>query len=567
MANFCLAPAIVDKFKQSLLDGTVNPEALSVMTSAERNSFLAGIVGELNATEVNALFESKLLLKNQQQGMITWAKKVMGDNSPAARDVVSKIQRMEKVLDATSQEAFLSDLAAQKLGINISFDEAKTIADLSKKVSAAKAALEQGGDRQAYGKAVVELNKFVSKAKIADAKITMAEAKRNPIGTLGKLTSSVASNSKAIKASMDNSALFRQGWATMMTHPDVWATNAKKSFQDIWQTFGKDQVMDELNADIVSRPNSVNNYYRKAKLAVGTQEEAYPTTLPEKIPVLGKVYKASENAYTAFLHKTRADVFDKYIDIAKESGVPLSNEELRSIGSMVNSLTGRGNLGKLESSANVINNVFFSPRNLAAIIQRVVQPATGAGGSNFVRKQAAKNLLKMIMGSAAILGIAKAVDPKSVELDPRSSDFGKIRVGDTRFEVTGGNASIGVLASRLLTSSTKSSVSGKVSPLNSGDFGSQTGADVVYNFMENKLSPTASVVKDLLKGSTYSGEKPTIANEAANLFIPLPISNTVDNLNNENSANIFATTLADALGISTNTFSKPKKKLKQLVGQ
>jgi hypothetical protein len=59
-----------------------------------------------------------------------------------------------------------------------------------------------------------------------------------------------------------------------------------------------------------------------------------------------------------------------------------------------------------------------------------------------------------------------------------------------------------------------------VSPLNSGGFGSKTGLDVVHDFFENKLSPAASIVRDVLKIAM----------------------------------------IADALGIATNTYSGKKKK-------
>jgi hypothetical protein len=84
--------------------------------------------------------------------------------------------------------------------------------------------------------------------------------------------------------------------------------------------------MKELNADIVSRPNY--GLMKKAGLKVyDVNEEAFPTSLPEKIPVLGRFYRATEHAYTAFVQKTRADVFDKYIDIARKSGVNLNDPQ------------------------------------------------------------------------------------------------------------------------------------------------------------------------------------------------------------------------------------------------
>ena len=172
------------------------------------------------------------------------------------------------------------------------------------------------------------------------------------------------------------------------------------------------------------------------------------------------------------------------------------------------------------------------------------------------RKKAAINLLKIISGTAAILTIANALNPDSVEEDPRSADFGKIKVGNTRFEMTGGMASVVTLAFRLIRGSTKSSLTGKVSELNTGKFGARTGADVIYNFFENKLSPFSSVIKDILKGETFEGKEPTLLGELKNLLVPIPITNYEELKNDPNSAPILLSIIADGLGIGTNTYSK-----------
>jgi hypothetical protein len=251
----------------------------------------------------------------------------------------------------------------------------------------------------------------------------------------------------------------------------------------------------------------------------------------------------------------RVDVFDKYIEIAKRSGVNIDDpKELQSIGRLVNSLTGRGNMGALERVAGTVNNVFFSPRALKSNIDTLTAH-TFDKATPFVRKQAAINLLRIISGTAAVLGIARAINKDSVELDPRSSDFGKIKIGNTRFDVTGGMASIVTLAARLLTMSTKSTSSKIVLPLNSTEYGAQTGTDVVYNFFENKLSPVMSVIKDLLKGKDFNGNPPTVTGELSNLLMPLPFSSVEDAAKDPNAANAVLIGILDGLGIAANTYA------------
>ena len=72
---------------------------------------------------------------------------------------------------------------------------------------------------------------------------------------------------------------------------------------------------------------------------------------------------ASEVAYTGFLYRMRADIADRYVEIAEKNGVDLTDPlETRSIGRLVNSLTGRGDLGSLEKVGKQVNTIFFSPK-------------------------------------------------------------------------------------------------------------------------------------------------------------------------------------------------------------
>ena len=87
---FCLPKEFSTKFLNSLREGKIIPEKLMDMSSAERRTFFESIVGE-NAQSVNALFESKLLLKDQKRGLVTWAKQITGISEAARRDMLSKI--------------------------------------------------------------------------------------------------------------------------------------------------------------------------------------------------------------------------------------------------------------------------------------------------------------------------------------------------------------------------------------------------------------------------------------------------------------------------------------------
>ena len=549
---YCLPVKLANKFIAKLIDGSIDPGKLAEMSSQERRDFFQSFMGsEIHAKHTNSLFESKLLLKNQQRGMITWAKTVSGLKPEAQRDILSRVNKMTEILNPETEGAFLEDLVAHKLKTRVTIEQANKIAELAKITADKKEAMKQGGDRLAYGRAAVDFGNYVSDLKENAKKLTVVEQLKSPT----KVVSDIGGVSRSIKASMDNSAIFRQGWKTLWTNPGIWTRNAIKSFADIGKTIGGKNVINEVKADIVSRPNY--DRMKKAGLAVATIEEEFPSGIPEKIPAIGRIYKASQDTYTAFLYRQRADVFDKYMEIAERSDIDIDDKaQLESIGKLVNSLTGRGALpGILEPAAKLVNNVFFSPKLLKSHIDVLTAHMGDPKVTPFAKKQAAVNLLKIVSGTAAVLVIAGATDPDSVDWDPRSADFGKIKVGNTRFDVSGGMASVVTLAARQITNSTKSSTTGLVKELGTGDYGAPTRLSVAYNFFENKLAPLPSAIKNLLKQRDFEGKRPTAISTLKDLSVPIIFTNYKELKDDPNSADILLAMIAEGLGISTNTYS------------
>jgi hypothetical protein len=558
MAKICLPNNIKAAFRQGLKSGTIRPDNLSSMTSSQRNEFFKNIVGEEFAPMTNALFESKLLLKNQKQGMITWAKSVAGLKPEIQKDLLTKIEKLQNVLTPENKEAFLNNLVNTKLGINVTDVEAEAISKLAREATTAKEVMESGPRRgfdelptQAeleYGLRTLDLNNYVNDLKVKATRTTLKELLLNP----KKAAVEAASITKSLKSSIDNSALLRQGLKTLFSNPREWFRNAPKTFLDIKKVFQGKDAQRLLNAEIISDP--MYNMMIKAKLAVGSIEEAFPSRAPAEIPVLGTFFKASDAAYSGFLHRMRADLFKKYIKIAEANGVNInSTQEIQGIAKMVNSLTGRGNLGFAERAADIFNVAFFSPRNLKSNIDFLTAHIGDPSVSSFVKKEAAKNLLKTVAGIGTVLTTAKILYPKSVETDARSADFGKVRYGNTRFDVAGGMGGYITLIDRLLTNSTKSSTSGKIKQLGEG-YKPDTRYSITMDFFENKFSPIFSEIKQRGEGKTFEGEKPTIDKTLVNLIAPLSIANAWETKEEKNRANLLMIAIADALGIGTSTY-------------
>lgn len=555
----CLPPSITSKFVGALKDGKINPEELTKMTSEERHKVFSDIVGEDYAKLTNANFESKLLLKNQQRGFQTWAKQTAGITPEVRRDLITKIQKMDHILNPEEEQGFLKDLAATKLGVDVTDKEAKQISEHSQALTVAKDKWDtkfkkdpkmnwrSDPDRLAYGRAKVQLSNYVNDLKETANKQTIGQKLAHPIG----LASDAVAIGKSLKSSLDNSALGRPGLKILFTHPTIWGRNAKQSFIDMARQFKGNEVLDEVKADVFSRPNV--DQYAKMKIGIGNAEESFPSQLPEKIPGLGRAFKASEAAYTGFMYRTRADLADLMLNVANKNGVNTNDRlQLESMGKLVNSLTNRGYI-KNQGAADALNKVFFSPRAMKANFDTLTAHQFQKGVTPFVRKQAAEETLKIIAGTAAILAAAHAIRPDSVETDMRSSDYGKIKIGNTRFDVTGGMAGILTLAARLGLRSSKTG--GSVKPLGN-QLGQKSGLDLAEDFLENKASPGASVILDLLKGQDRNGNKLTPLGEGKNLYEPLPLTNFEDLRKDPNSANDFLGVLADGLGIGANNYGQ-----------
>ncbi|MHB8603564.1 MAG: hypothetical protein ACYC9R_13095 [Nitrosotalea sp.] len=159
------------KFLESIKGGKIDPAKLVEMTSEERRSFFSDIVGADHAKDVNALFESKLLLKDYKKGLVSWAKKVGGLSEPARRDFTTKINKLDRLLNPTEEKAFLSDLAEQKLGTKVTAEEAGKIAQMAKETQIARDAPTKNlsGVSDGYLKSAAEMKAYVASLKPVSA--------------------------------------------------------------------------------------------------------------------------------------------------------------------------------------------------------------------------------------------------------------------------------------------------------------------------------------------------------------------------------------------------------------
>lgn len=135
---FCILPEHAEKLKAAAKAGEITIEKLYTMSSQERRELFGKYVDQESAQGVNAGFE-KAMASEQQKSLAKWVEKTFTATEKKKaeyKDILTKIDDLTKqgVLTPEGEKAFLQDLVTEKLGASISADEAKVIAEKSKKL-------------------------------------------------------------------------------------------------------------------------------------------------------------------------------------------------------------------------------------------------------------------------------------------------------------------------------------------------------------------------------------------------------------------------------------------------
>jgi hypothetical protein len=306
---------------------------------------------------------------------------------------------------------------------------------------------------------------------------------------------------------------------------------------------------------------------RRAKLALtsmdasATREEAFMSNMADWLPGVGQ----SAYAYTGFLNRLRADLFDHLLDVGAKQGIDTDEIEfLRETGRIVNVLTGRGSAGDHELAMKSLSVLFFSPRLIAArlnMLFRAFNPMThaawlgvGSKSKRVARQEASRAMASFLGTGTAVLFLADKLPGVEVGLDPRSSDFGKIQIGDTRLDIWGGFQQYIVLASRMVSGEKTMSDTGEVRNLEAYGKGRIFGS--AEDFFANKLAPNPAYFYAWDQAGPATGRTFDPKVELGKLMLPIGIESAIET-GIENDYGVRRTALeflANFVGLGTNTY-------------
>jgi len=598
-------------------------------STQERIKFLTEQFGsEAQAEYYNNKYE-KFILNKQKDKLKEWAKKSIkkGIDNSTKQSLLDKIDSLSKVLGNTSADKpFLNGLVKQKLGFYVTQEEANKIKELNDNIIESKRQLLEAMpdyltyNQEQYAKALSDEKNYelikdlavrisLMKEVYDEAKIGADKAERlgkaftkftfrGKETSLGEALTTIAGNVKSLKASFDIS-WGRQLTSAFLSGDLTIAKAAGKGWKEGLDAWGKvvDYAKTEeeranmirlLEGLLMVRPNALNGNYARLGVAVGMREEAFPESVTTKIPVLKNIFIASDKGFNIAIQTARAEITDALIDMANGDIGMLKEQEA---GQFVNELTGRGKLPfNNPNTERAVNALLFAPRYLASRIAQiynikyfgkmVLNKISGKETGMIDKLRAKSSFAQLALFAAlipAIKGILRGMDDDDPHGDDfwerffsayemRTSDFGKIVLGDTRIDLSAGLDGLITLAARV--------VSGKSVSV-SGVKRDKNWSDVIGAFGEGKLSPAARLVIDswrYLNAEPFDKNAPyaknfmyqpiTARGLLSDTLLPISVENLTElTMPTESKTAQIAGIVADIIGLGANTYGIAEKDL------
>jgi hypothetical protein len=375
-----------------------------------------------------------------------------------------------------------------------------------------------------------------------------------------KVTKKTINTLRTAKATADISATFRQGLIAVLSQPKAFPGALVKQVKSFFSEHTADQVDNAIR--------SADHHYirEKSKLELSelgerasNKEELfydnYLTNLPTPVgKAIGAIVKGSDRAMTTFLNIMRTEMFDNFLRKYPNA----TQAELTSWADWVNVATGKGDVttGAVARAAGNLSGILFAPRFAVSRVQTPFRFFKDWKTSNpRVRKEIAKDMARLGGTGATVLSMAKLAG-LDVGTDPESSDFGKIRVGNTRIDMWAGIQQPMRVLIRLGMYANDQTI-GKATGVRLADRDINP-LELIGRFSSYKLAPSATIPLELLRGKTMVGEEVTPAQTAVRAMLPLVYEDVYDAYREGGVSRATLATGLSILGVGVNTYKRRK---------
>jgi len=567
---------LVQKEYNEMFDKTDEAAQIRIETALKRKD-----------TSLRNLLERKefLKLKGQEQTKVK-----------ASKVTSKEIQEIDKKIDKAREEY-------QQLLEDTGIAESKRVEKAIKQINLKKKFYEDKLKNRDFSKSKpkkIKINSEIAKAKREMLKAKNAfneefekedKKRRTRMQKIFDALYEVGSLPKGTLASFDLSAAGRQGVFLGSSNPKAYFKSFKvmhtalsegryEDFMAELENSANYELMIESGLSITDTSGKVNQ-----------SEEIFLSNLTKRkikikgknVNIVGMGFAASERAYSSFLNTLRSEVFTTGVEAFKGLGITPENDPkaYKDLANFINYSTGRGELFKDENLNKFLNLIFFSPRMITSmynLTKLTLSPET----TKYVRKQALKSIttfigyqgiMKGLLGLSmyalsSLIGDEEEEEIDVLNLDPRDTDFNKLRWGNTRYDTSAGWGIMSRTLARVLTGEKVSG--GKTTELNEQYKG--TSLSEVPGFFFNKLSPTARFTYNIMTNTHPSdiyadAEDATTYDYIKSIAVPLTISSTIEDMGlvgeNKKPASALKTSfnfILNTYGVNSMTYDLKRKR-------
>lgn len=361
---------------------------------------------------------------------------------------------------------------------------------------------------------------------------------------------------RALRATAEFSFMLIQGGFYAVSHPIQAARGLATALSHFMSQEKHEKFMDNLKAD------PIYQHIKEDKLAI--TEPDYKLNAREELFLNGWVnhiwdiiglparliskqayeswkranlFKRFERANVGAMNMIRLQRYKDGIQLLEAQGKSREThpQDYKNMAAMINTFTGRTSLGKLEQQSKMLSFFFFSPKMWASTLKTFTPYAFyefGRMGSaelanmgekkgdkvgkrqiSVAQKMAMADYMKYVGLTTSMVALAALYynndddDETEVVLDPKSSDFMKIKIGDTRVDPWGGRIQMIVLQARMIAGAMTSTQSKQTTPLGT-PYKTPTRLGLIGQMTRNKLAPSMAIAVNVM--DTYlnkQGEK------------------------------------------------------------
>lgn len=501
------------------------------LTELRSDAYESGIKAERLERGLQTINELQDMLANQRRPILKKRRKATDPEMQAIQDKIKTLRRELKVEDE--------------------------LANLNEQLRTGEFVVKEKPQPK---KLPPELERKEVELRLARQRIRSRVREAKPIGLLDIPTETIQLM-KSTATTFDFSGFFRQNVIPAVGRPVLAAKIFPKGAKAALSDFNAEKIAKEIN----DRPQSY--LYRKSGLKileidgpVGLREEKFNGRFIQHIPGLNRVARASNRNMNTLGNLFRTELFDIFLRNNPNATIV----ELKAQAAWFNSVTGIGSLGKFAQATSILNNVLYSAKFTTSRFQtpylfvRDYLPSRKANrNSKRVRKARAADMARFAINSSIVLGVAHlaSLDIPNMEVgfNLNNSDFGKIRIGNTRFDIFGGFQQSMRLILRF----------GQLPLQRLGVIDTEkeiNAREVIGRFASYKTAPIVNFGFAALEGKDIFGRETTVTEALARSTVPL-IAQDVHEAFKDAGFGIGAAAGAAAfVGIGVNTFEQRRKR-------